>query len=286
MDKTKLSRLLHLYPVEVLREAWDLKGMTKAEIVDHIVEESPQGDIENFCRINHGRTKQRVILLNNLSGKLKGFGDPLLGTAAPIFLRRTSQTLEEFYLLSVSYTAVVGPPYTEQTVNFLWPVAVEVNSATVRLTFTIIEKNIGTYLAGATNAYGVRKDIDEEGVINLLVAALDDPANVERSDINKGVKQLWAEDKIDAIQTKWKGAKATLTETMDGKFLMKRDDRPAYERAIKAPLLKTVFHTLVADVKFPGLFSVVPSEGELAVTRYPDDAEEMANVVRAILSAN
>ena len=285
MANEKLSRLLHLYPVEVLRIAWDLKGV-KAEIVTQVAKDASRDEIEGFCRVHQGRTKQRVILLDNLAENFKAFGDPLLGPKMPVFIKRTSQRLEEFYLLDVSYTAIVGPPYTEQRVDFLWPVSVTVDAATVQLTFTMMEKNIGTYLGAQVNAYGVKKDLDEDGVIALLAGALDDPSMVKRADINKGVKELWEAGTIDAAHSRWKASKATLTETMDEKCFLKKDDHNAYQRAMKAPLLKTVLHTMDLEKKFPPVFTVVPCDGELAVTRYPDTPEEVANVVGAILSLN
>src|ERR1051325_7302556 len=285
MPDQRLARLLQLYPVEVLREGWGVAG-TKAEIAERIAREVSEEKIADFCRVSHERTKQRVVLLESAANDIKSFGDPLLSGNAPVFIRRTNQRLEEFYLLEVSYTAVVGPPYAEKSVDFLWPVHIVAGARTVWLTFTIMEKNIGTYLGQDVNAYGVKKDLDEDGVISLLASRLDDPSLLKRADINKGVKKLWSDGVIDAAHSKWKASKATVTETMDEKCYLRKDDQGAYDRAMKAPLLKTVFHTMDTTKKFPAIFTVVPCEGEVAVTRYPENANEVATVVAAILSGN
>jgi hypothetical protein len=92
------------------------------------------------------------------------------------------------------------------------------------------------------------------------------------------------DDKIDAMFSKWKPSRSTVTETMDRRFLMKRDDFPAYQAAIQAPLLKTLFVALT-EGDFPPLFAVTPVDGEVMINRYVNPGE-VDNVVRTILAAN
>ncbi|MEA2345187.1 MAG: hypothetical protein QOF63_3356, partial [Thermoanaerobaculia bacterium] len=137
--KKTLPRLLNLYPVEVLRERWDIKG-TKEEIATEAAENTSRDDIAEFCRAHQGRTKQRILLFDNVSESLAGFGKPLLANQEPAVVSRTAQKLDEFYLFDVSYRAVVGDgsEWKEVHVTFEWPVRVTVDKRIVQLTFTII----------------------------------------------------------------------------------------------------------------------------------------------------
>jgi hypothetical protein len=282
MDEVRLSRLLHLYPVEAIRDEWEITGKTKDVIIADVVEQFDEDAILTFARVSHGLTKQRVIIFDNTSGSVADFADPLLAEREPFFVERKAQRIEEFYFLPVSYQALVGPPFVETSLDFIWPIRIVLDTKHAILTFTIIEKNINTYLPSGQRAYSPRKEFDEEGVCVILLQQL--PAGtVQRADLNKGVKAMWDAGQIDALHTRWKAAMSTKTETMDVRRLLKRDDPEAYKQAVKAPLLKTVFQTLAADEGFPPLLTVDPSQGEIIVTRYSKKTDEVENVVRAIL---
>jgi len=288
MNKKVLARLLRLYPVDALRATWEIKGHPpKDDFVEIVAGNVKEDEIAEFCRAHHGRTKQRVILFDNNADAITGFGNPLLHGQEPRFIRRTSNDLDEFYLVEFIYKAVVGgPPWTETSIEFAWPVGIAVDAKHVRFTFTVIEKNISTYLDGDLRAVGVRKEMNEDTIIGMLIGGLDAPDMIAPLDINKGVKTLWANGCFDSDSTRFKGAKSTSTETMDEKFLLKRDLPEEYAKAMKAPLLKTVFETLKPELKYPPQFTVDPTAGELVVTRYSDAGNEVDNVVRAILAAN
>ncbi len=288
MDTEVLARLLRLYPVDALREFWEVSGKpSKDEFVEIVAKNIAEDEIAEFCRTHHGRTKQRVILFRNKAEDVAGFGDPLLSGQAPVFVQRSQNSIEEFYLIEFAYRAIVGgPPWNETTINFAWPIRVTVDLEYVRVTFTIVEKNVSTYLDGDLRAVGVKKDVDEEAVVGMLFGALESPDTIERLDMNKGVKALWEGGEFDAEVSKFKASKSTRTETMDTKCLLRRDSPEEYANAMEAPLLRTVFETLKAELNYPPLFSADPSAGELVVTRYSEDGDEVDNVVRAILSAN
>ena len=287
MDETKLTYLLEMYPVSALREAWATKkAMRKEELIAEVIARVPQNAIFEFCRIHHPLTKQRILLFENLRADLSAFPDPLVDFKTRHHFRRTSSEIEEFYILTVAYEAIVGPPYAESTFEFPWPVSMIVDSKFVIVKFTIIEKNLSPYLPPGKSALNVHKVFTEETVCSRFIQRLDDPAALARCDIHRGVKALWEAGDIDSEQLRWKSAKSTDTKTMDTKFLMKRDDPTAFQRAIDAPLLKSVFQSIMPDKKYPPVFAVVPADGEVIINRYSNDFAEADNVVRAILAAN
>jgi len=288
-EQAELTRLLQMYPVHALREAWESrKAMRKEELIAEVIRDVPQLAITEFCRIHHGLTKQHTYIFDNQLDNLDNVTDPLvdLNPDSRLYFRRATVDIEEFYIFRVRYEAVIGgPPWDEATFDFLWPVSILVEAAHAIVRFTIIEKSLAPYLPDDMRAVNVHKAFDENTICSKLVEGMPSPGALVRCDIQRGVKALWTSDQIDGEHIRFKAARSTKTEDMDSTFLMKRDDPAAFQLAIAAPLLKSTFKA-VGDSNFPPLFAVVPSDGELIVNRYSDTLTEVDNVVRAILAAN
>jgi len=282
MQDEELARLLHLYPVHAVREHWpDIAG-AQEDLITGVVATSRDEEIFAFCRDTQGFTKQRIVLLDNPDG-LDVLGAPLLAEWVPVITANTARKRDEFYLPTVTYRAVVGPPYEEREFEFPWPVRVFAEGRVLQIVATIIEKNLTAYVPEGARFLGQNRNIDEGTVRERLGRAAG--VNFELLDLHRGVKRLWAEDKIDAVSNKFKSRAGTKTEDMDSARLMKKDDPDAYTEAMASPMLKAVFRTLSDDV-FPELFTIAPLDGTLSVTRYSKRLNEAENVVRAILAAN
>jgi len=287
MDETALTHLLQMYPVSALRETWGTtKGMKKDELIASVIGTIPERAIVEFCRIHQPLTKQRIMLFDNQGDSLNAFADPLIDLDSRTYFNRTAQEIEEFYILTVTYEALVGgPTYEPQQFDFPWPVRIVINSKHTIVTFTIIEKTLTPYLPPNKSAVNVHKAYDEDDVCSRLIQRLPSPSWLNRCDLHRGVKALWEADEIDAAYVGWKEDISTDTKTMDAKHLMKRDNPAAYAKAMAAPLLKSVFKT-VSQSKFPPIFTVAPLDGEVSLHRHSETLTEVQNVVRAILAAN
>lgn len=284
VTKQGLSRLLNIYPVDLLKAEFDVQGRRKEEVIETIIKKASEQEILNFSKGNQDVTRQHVFLFENKPQNLRGFPKPALNDYVPVFTKYERQQVEEFYAIEVEYTVVVGPPYRDLTLQFLWPISILAEPQYTRVTFTILEKNVDAYIGTNERALSTKRDLDEESILNLLTSNLPDTLALTRADINKGVKKLWADDKIDSPASRWKEARTTMTSTMDKKYLLKRDEPAKYEAAIKAPLLKTLFVKLTND-SIPAQFAVEPCQGELMLNRFVSTGE-VDNVVRAILADN
>jgi hypothetical protein len=294
--KDVLYRLLNLYPVSVLKEHWGIKKASKDEIINTIVNKAGETEIFTFSRVNQDLTKQHLFIFENEPEELKSIPAPLLADQPLKWSVGSKETREEFYLIEVVFKVVIGPaPYRDKELRFLWPISFLVSKTYTLVTFTILEKKIDAYLQAGEEALSVTRNIDEQTILNLLTESIPDTLTLNRADLNKGIKMLWRTGKIDAMSSRWKPPRATVTQTMDRQFLLKRDDPDAFDEAIKAPLLKNLFVLLGEkdeeaeeeegqDKALPH-FAATPSDGEIMFNRYPK-AEEVKNVVRAILAAN
>lgn len=284
VTKQGLSRLLNIYPVDLLKAEFDVQGRRKEDVIETIIKKASEQEVLKFSKGNQDVTRQHVFIFENKPQTLRGFPKPALSDYVPVFTKYERERIEEFYAIEVEYTVVVGPPYRDLTLKFLWPVSVLAETQYTRVTFTILEKNVDAYLGTNERAINTKRNLDEESILSVLISSLPDTLALARADINKGVKKLWADDKIDSVASRWKEARLTMTSTMDKKYLLKRDEPEKYKDAIKAPLLKTLFVALTKD-DFPAQFAVEPSEGELMLNRFVNTGE-VENVVRAILAAN
>ena len=124
MDETALTHLLQMYPASALREVWATKkGTKKDELIASVVGSIPERGIVEFCRIHQPLTKQRIIVFNNQADDLSAFPDPVLDINTRTYFSRSPQQIDEFYILTVTYTALVGEStFTKETFDFSWPV--------------------------------------------------------------------------------------------------------------------------------------------------------------------
>lgn len=283
--KAVLFRLLNLYPLDDLRENWQLKAKTKSDLITEILKVAEEQQIVTFCQSKHEVSKQHLFIFENESNNLEAFPTPLLSTHAPSASNLANDEIHEFYLLPVTYTVVAGPPYRDVELRFLWPVAVLANKRYTIMALTILEKNIDAYLAKGERAYSVDRNLDEETILRYLTGNMPEAVTLSRADLNKGVKALWDKDKIDAPMGRWQEAKLVASATMIGKYLLKRDAPEKYKEAIKGPLLKMLFVGVDSEADFQTQFSTSASDGEIMFNRF-SKPNEVSNVVRAILTAN
>lgn len=285
-NKDTLFRLLNLYPVEALKKHWEVqKGKLKNEIISEILKIAKEPEIFTFCHSHQEITKQHLFIFEHEAKSLRSFPNPLLADFIPVEFSRVTDRIEEFYLVPVTYKVVIGPPYRDIELQFLWPISILADSASTILTLTILEKNIDSYLPAGERALNTRRDLDEDSILNLLTDNLPSTVTITRADLNKGVKKLWDSDRIDAPYARYKPDKSTITQTMDRTYLLKKDDPAGYQKAIKEPLIRTLFVVVDPQADYSTRFSVSPSEGELMFNRY-GKPEEVANVVRTVLAAN
>jgi hypothetical protein len=279
-----LYRLLDLYPVEVLKANWTaVRERTKDAVISKILSTTQESAIFTFCQSEQEVTKQHLFFFEHDGRNLRSFPNPLLSNYTPVTSSRTTSSIQEFYLIPVIYKVVLGPPYRDVELQFLWPISILIESTSAIGTFTILEKKIDAYLPSGERALNTQRDLEEESILQSLKDNLS--VSLTTTDLHKGIKKLWTTDKIDAPQARWKPAKATVVQTMDRTYLLKRDDPTAFDKAIKEPLLKTLFVVVDSNSDYDTHFSVSPQDGEIMFNRYGKPGE-VANVVRAILRAN
>jgi hypothetical protein len=100
---SELSRLLGLYPINVLRSTWSLGQLTKEKAIAKVVEEQTESAILTFAFENFPYTRQHVYLFE-LSRAVNTFpANPLGWDTAPTRRSSGAGMRSYFYLLDLKF---------------------------------------------------------------------------------------------------------------------------------------------------------------------------------------
>lgn len=253
------KRLLELFPIANLRRFWpELKG-TKEEICQAAAETKNLDRIGQFLDENFSDCKQHVYTFE----KPEGFAEipALLGAEPPA---RTVPASRSLFVLRSTYDVVLRQPLEETSIDFLWPIRVELcpEGPYILLRFVVLEKTVSAYFDRP--CYVSNRNIEEKNIVKE-VEAWGNP----RADLHKGIKELWKNEFMDSPSVKQKKALSMAQEVMDEELGIREHNPELFEQLQENPLLSVLFS--VSDKKRgTDIFSTRPSEGYLAFPRYSE----------------
>jgi hypothetical protein len=272
-----VKRLLELFPIGILREVWNLKG-TKEEVCQAVAEQQPADQIINFVDTHLSCCKQHVHVFDRGENAV-ALPDTLQGLA-PIKVTADNA----LFILRSEYSVVLKDPYEDATLEFLWPVRIELTDAHLIARFVVLEKNLGSYFE---RPYLLNsRSADEKDVVRELATGL----GVATADLHAGVKKLWIENYMDSSRARYKRPQSLAFEAMDEERGIKEHDPELYERLLDSVLFASTFvinseHGRGKDLTV-GVVSIDPSTGYIAFPRYADRVGDTDRVIREILTNN
>lgn len=268
------QRLLGLFPVATLREAFSNKGK-KEEISRKLASTSDAQqlvEIADFVDKNLLFCKQHVYFFSHN-------GDAVLPREIPHGELVKEQKDHALYLARITYEVVKLDPLENGSIDFLWPIRIELYQNYLLVRFVVLEKNVGSYFDRMVLVRG--KSLSEEAITaSVLVDGTVGPA-----DLNKGFKTLWDKNRIDATRIKYKKPGSMVTQSMDEERGLKQVDPKAYEELSRLPLYQSVFipYESFTDV---GAFTADPTKGFIGFTRYFKEGASGDELIRQILKNN
>lgn len=267
------KRLLELFPIANLREAWAYKG-TKQEICYAAAADTSEAQISkivNFVDDNFSSCKQHVyVFAHNGEAQL-----PTEIADGEIVLQRNGTNA--LYLARVKYVVVLRDPLEETTLEFLWPVRVDLSPSYLTVRFIVLEKNTSSYFQRP--AYVAGKSLVEKTVLAGFQNGQLVPA-----DLNRGIKKLWADGYIESTRSNFKKQYSTSTETMDEERGIKEHYPDLYAIMQESPLYTTLFD-VNDDQNGVETFSADPSHGIVGFTSYSTKGDTDA-IIDKIISSN
>jgi hypothetical protein len=187
------------------------------------------------------------------------------------------------YLMWCDYTVLLDNPMERKNVKFLWPIRIELTKEHVVIRLVILEKDISAHFPGRT-VYAAKKNLEDADVLEFITAAFQTP--LPEADLNKGIKDLWEKNTVDCIRTQYKRPLSTVTEVMDQSKGIKKHNPELYKALVGCPLYKSLFVIESKDFSTARDFSIDPSRGSIAFSKYTDARGDTDNVIREILRLN
>ena len=278
-----MSRVLKLFPTRLIKESFEKEGPLTEEILKEIVRNVQDADIFEFTRNNLGFTRQHVYILTHDIEKLDELPEHLLTENT---IRSTENDIIEYCdLYDVIYKVYLQEPYEVVSLEFKWPTQIVISNSLIAIHFTILEKNIQSYF-GERKVLTARKSVEEKDIIALIVTQLSKYGIIEPYDLNKGIKELWKQDIIDALEVQYLKSKSTSKETMHEEYTFKQQYPEEYEKAIQAPLIKCSFKFISNKDEYCDHITIDPSSGKITFPTFSKEKEHIQNVIRKILESN
>lgn len=288
-DNKILYRLLKLFPVHTLRENFLVKAKKQDLIIKEIVVKYQPEEIYNFSYKFFNYTRQHIHFFINDTKDLNLFKTALLSTVPLFNKNKTDNEITQFYFYDTTYSVIIVADrdnYSRTDIDFKVPMKITITQNYLRLDFTIIEKNINTYINTNSRIINLGKTIDEKYILLKLKSESTKFKDLNAYDLNKGIKHLWRNDFIDSPFVNWKKSKSTSTEAMDEEFTLKVEYPKLFNDIIEAPLKRTIFKIRNTDKNSYNHFISEPSEGKISFTTFAKNEDAKENVIRKILANN
>jgi hypothetical protein len=271
-----IKRTLELFPVSALKSGWDYLKGNKDELCQLIAAEADYDKISKFVMANFGRCKQHAYIFQPRTADHPA-PESALPEVDPLGALKEGGL---FYLGVATFTVLLrDPDFRQEDVRLLWPMRIQYRNDAMIVSFIVLERDVRALFEG--EVLNVRRHIEERAVVEGISAL-----GYQSLDLNKGVKELWAADYMDAFRSKFKKARSTTTENMDRERGIKATDPQLYESMQRLPLYETMFRVAPSNGSAVDIFQVNPSDGAIRMTRYTEQEEDSDEVIRRILEAN
>lgn len=281
MNKELLWRLLHLYPFQATKNYFGSTSTNQTDMIDNVVATRTEDEIYKYCHGHFGLTKKHVYLFDDKKSALN-----IPATLNHMFTETTtSGAVTSYFIIARAwFTLGVITPYRNEDFWFPWPMKVDISPDGIVLEFTILERKIDYYLPSGVELIKTKQNVDEDFVLEEL--KLNNGIVWTPKDLHKGVKALWKDDTIDALQANYKKSKSSSVETMDSSFTLKKAYPDLYNEIVKGEITKTNFCFLKDKQLYSPRFVVEPKAGKIAFPLFSDSLNLNQNVIEKILKEN
>jgi len=282
------SRLLKLFPVQSLKDFYTISG-SQIDLVQHVSSRNTIDNMNTFLNSHLTLTKQHIFVYSHSNRNYSRVNSNVFSDCATVIGESNSVNKKTFSLLfDVEFQLSVTGQIEEVSIKYKWPVRVTITPTNVIIHVTIFERNpAASEFPDNRKVFVIERSITEDEIVSKIMESLNRFSALESCDINNGVKHLWAIDVIDARFAEYKKANSISSETMDAAFTIKAHERALYEQIILTPLREIVFEFMGThkneNIRY---ITIDPSLGKINVSIYPDDVNQIDNIIERILQNN
>jgi hypothetical protein len=277
------KRLLKAFSVEALKEVFNLTDSKErqAGLLSNIIKSNNATIINNTVFKHFSLLKQHVYLY-----EFKGALDDNWLDKHPSFLSMQKMTNSHSIfnlLIPVKYEGYNKTKGSMEEFEFVVPVQIHKKKTVLIIHINILERDISTITTD--KIFSPKRDINDENILaNIIPFA--NPVTLFKYDLNRGIKQLWHIDEVDAIKIKYKKAKSTSQEVMDEVNSGIKKEMPLiYAELIKTPLRHATFRIL-KQKNLINFFVVDPSSGIFNFSVFPQHLNGINDLIDLVLTKN
>ncbi|MDI1322264.1 MAG: hypothetical protein PSV36_05910 [Algoriphagus sp.] len=286
-DKDLVYRLLRLIPVSELKLlVADSKGKNQLELIQEMQVSHSLDEVKKELVKQYGYLKQHVYtykvskaIKSDLIKKILEEHFINVGQKH-FFFRKCTFTVKGIY--EGSAKGKISNKLEVINIEFIQPCMVNIENGYLIVCFTILEKSINSYIPDY-RIFETTIDFKEEDVLKDLESKLN--GSISKADLNKGIKFLWERDIIDSKYVTYKKTSSLSREIMDEELTYKETYPTDYKEVIKAPLQKTTFRIKKNSSMFCD-FVTIPSEGVVSFNKFPENLNQIENVISEIIKKN
>lgn len=285
------ARMLMLFPVNVVKDYFEKTGH-KGAVISQIANAATTDEVNTFLIQNLNRNKLHVYVYNlNPPFNRKQFNSKQRPFYYPIIEEVNNGNEYTFYIrpqIQYTATAVDLRNGTTSQINMVFPqpIAITVNDTHLIIRATIIEKKVEAYMNDRNiKLFDVTKDIDDDFTNDITQYFLGS-YGLAKCNLNKGVKYLVDSNIVDFKSLRIMNSNSIDTIVMNEDLTFKDRYPVEYKKAMRAPLSKSTFKYLLDDFALCASFGSDPNLGEISISLYPSNVNQVNNVISQILSNN
>ena len=279
-----LQRLLHLYPMEELKNFFGVDGKIGDSIIN-IVQKNTSQAIIGFASSFQQVTKQNIFIYE----LDKNFSKNVINNAFPLKIELESVNSGEysfFCLPKVVYSVYLNTPIEIEDLYFYQPVTIKIKNKTLVISYTKLVKNVSTYYPANRVARKSTEQNNEFITLNQILSFLKHTYTIVPLDLNKGVKFLWEKDVLDCRRIEADQALRTQVNIMKGELTFKQQFPLEYPEIIKDPLNSVLWKYLLDDDELCESFICDLSAGTINIPKFAKHSKQVENVIAKILTNN
>jgi hypothetical protein len=285
-DHTNLTaRLMGLYPLEIIKQEYTQTGRSDT-VYAAIAKNNTLRDLEEDAIRMFGYTRQHCYFFPHSEKDLTKhhtdfFAKELVHTKN-IHKQEKSLLVVE-YLLNLHYNFLELNNRTndERKLKYFWPVKIIFWEKIMEVRLVIMER----FMKSTESSVYRGRDFEEEDVVRLAIAGSATTDLRQPLDLNKGIKSLWHDQIIDAIEVAHKSSSSVDRATMDHGLTFRATYPDRYAKMIKDPLRKMSFYNW-KEKSWPYAFAIDASTGFLAFPRFQSSVESVDLLVNELLNRN
>jgi hypothetical protein len=277
------KRLLKAFSVNALKSIFNLNEFkeTQPNLINRIMESGNVAALTQTVFDNFSLLKQHVYTYD-----FRGSVPANFLSAHPYFKSTSTAGGQQIY--NLMFPVIVDfynkDSKAEESIDYLLPVQIRRRGTCFIIAINILERDISSLLDN--KIVGVKKNTEDIDILNSFTESAR-PHNIQLSpcDLNRGIKDLWHTDDIDASKAKVRMAKSVRTEALHEDLLLKRDMHPEYLNIIKDSVGTTTFKVLKENHSVDA-FVVDPTKGIFNFAVFPKQHLATSDLVDLILSKN